>query len=102
MSFRIDANPADAGGDHAAAADRDPLSSILDAASFGIEILGPDGRPVYANAAFSTAPLHDARSGSGEGTFRRRHFRVPLAGETYDVSLSLDESEQHRLERDLM
>jgi diguanylate cyclase (GGDEF)-like protein len=102
MSFRIDANPADAGGDHAAAADRDPLSSILDAASFGIEILGPDGRPVYANAAFSTTPLHDARSGSGEGAFRRRHFRVPLAGETYDVSLSLDESEQHRLERDLM
>src|SRR5262249_7728554 len=85
-----------------AGGETDPLSSILDAASFGVEIVGSDGRPVYANEAHAAAAHHDQNSGSAERTFRRRQFHVPLAGETYHVTLSLDESEQRRFERDLM
>src|SRR5690242_14315270 len=78
------------------------LARILDAASFGIQIVSSEGRPVYTNPAFSVAQPGTPDDGSDELVFRNRHFSFPLAGETYKVSLSLDETEQCRFERDLV
>src|SRR5262245_59378477 len=69
------------------------LARILDAASFGLEVVAPDGSIVYANPA-SAAGRRETAGPGDEQTVRSRRLQAIVAGETYELSLSLDEAEQ--------
>jgi diguanylate cyclase (GGDEF)-like protein len=68
------------------------LACVLDAAPFGLEVISA-GRTIYANPAHRT---------NDDEAIRTRRFSVSSRGESYDVALSTDESEQFELVRDLM
>ena len=77
------------------------LARILDAASFGLEVVAPDGSIVYANPASASGQRGTAGPGA-EQTVRSRRLQANVAGETYELSLSFDEAEQISRERDLI
>lgn len=76
------------------------LADILHAASFGLEIVAPDGRIAYVNPA-ADAIRGRAASRLNE-TVRTRRFQAEAAGGPYQLLLSLDEAERIGRERDLI
>jgi diguanylate cyclase (GGDEF)-like protein len=74
---------------------------VLDAAPFGLEVASSDGT-LYSNLDRTTAIPHRPSDTKTRETIRTRRFSVACAGETYDLSLSLDEAEQIEMERDLI
>lgn len=67
------------------------LASILAAAPIGVEIVGPDGIPVFSSSI------------AGEATeTRTRCFDLEFDGTVYSLALTLDESERLASERELI
>ena len=78
------------------------LEKILGAAPFGLEIASA-GRKVYSNLAASPGRAVNEGDRPGEdGTIRTRQFSFACEGETYELSLSLDEAERLGFEQDLI
>ncbi|WP_439572064.1 putative bifunctional diguanylate cyclase/phosphodiesterase [Phreatobacter sp.] len=76
-----------------------PLAAILNAAPFGLVIEAGDGRRVFANG-------RGLRAGEGgepgsEQSLRTMTFGVEAGGSAYSLALTLDQSEQQRLEDEL-
>jgi diguanylate cyclase (GGDEF)-like protein len=78
----------------------DMLARVLDAAPFGIEVAASGGT-LYSNFDRPGAVGRGAADTKAAETIRTRRFSVACEGETYELSLSLDEAEQIEVERNL-
>lgn len=84
--------PRDAAGSHL-------LDALLKCAPFGLKVTRPQGETLYANNAL--AEMADTADEEGR-RFRVRTFSAAVGGADYDVSLTVDDTEQARIEEDLV
>lgn len=87
-------------GQSGATATLHPLNAILEGAGFGIEIRSASGNTVYSNKLGSLA--HDPTSDGNGRKFRGRTYDVSCGAQSYQVDLTLDETEHDERERELI